>query len=113
MIRTITTSKTRLNIRLLQVLVLALLMTACSRPPIQERTADSELFRGVSFVGMTVTDLNRSAEFYRHGFDVSASDAPLDAIKALVSAAEPDSSLPEQARMLRSTNAQLLMMDLT
>lgn len=111
MIRTITTSKTRLNIRHLQVLVLALLITACSRPPIEERTADSELFRGVSFVGMTVTDIDRSAEFYRHGFDVSVSDAPLAEIQNLVRLAEPESALPDQARILRSTNAQLLMMD--
>ncbi len=91
---------------IVQCLSLVLLLTSCSASP----DPANNVVLGVAFVGVSVDSLEQSSRFYAEGVAL----APVDASE-LNPSALPDIGLedtqPLQSVMLRSSNAQLWLME--
>ena len=90
--------------RITSLLLLTVLLAACDSAPVGPAAG----IRGVNFVGMTVSDLDKSTGFYQYA-------AALETVEELASTElEPIAALADDAafrtRMLRSANAQLRLM---
>ena len=88
----------------------AFFLVACGRPPLEERLADEALFEGVSFIGMTVSDPDHSAEVYGTAFGVERhAHHHNDLSELLTVASQPGEQTVLLDSALKTTNAQLLM----
>lgn len=98
------------RIKIFALISSTLLVSACGRPPLEERLADTALFEGVSFIGMTVADADRTAEAYAAGFGVERHVHESDGLDALVDVvAASDGGEVHVDSTLRTTNAQLML----
>lgn len=88
-------------------------MTACALPEVVMRpqlTPVGPLVRGVSYVGISVSDLARSAEFYGSSADlVEVNRAPIKD-NAAINKISARSNVIAETRLLRGGNAQLRLM---
>ena len=88
----------------------AFFLVACGRPPLEERLADETLFEGISFIGMTVSDPDHSAEVYGAAFGVERhSHDHNDLTALLIAASQPGEKTVLVDSALKTTNTQLLM----
>lgn len=101
----------KLSIRVIGI-VLTLIVVGCGRPPVEKRLADTDLFHGVSLVGMTVSKLEDSEAFYRNSFglqDTALNDLDFSSLLTGLSATTAPSA--PRTKVLRTTNFQMLMME--
>lgn len=90
---------------------LCLVLAACSRPPVEERLADESLFRGVSLVGMSVSDLDASVHFYQDHLALTEPSISQDDARELLAGLHQSPVDKLHTKVLRSSNFQMLLMD--
>ena len=94
----------------LAVFGVVLLLIGCSKPVLEDRLADKSIFRGVAFVGMTVSDAQSAKAFYDYVFGLAEDTSSSEIPNGLLPAGAENGSTYTSA-VLRSTNAQLMLFD--
>ena len=85
-------------------------LTGCSLLGSEPEQELDDLILGVHYVGITVPDVEASAEYYEAAFDVERMGADELALDAMPAALTPQGADNVRSLLLRSTNAQLRLM---
>ncbi len=91
--------------------LLSLVLTACGSGRNVEQIPPDSVFAGVNFVGLAVADIERASAFYEDSVALGLADQWQGEQVGLQSGLANREPANAQMRLLRSTNAQLLLME--